>query len=188
MPIFTIANKFQAISIDGVTHSIATTGPPVAAKCRRLRPELLLAFHKQLINMLELNVLEPSNSAWSSPLHMQRKQDGSWRLRGDFCQLKAIMKKDSSPVPNVLDVAADLVKKIIFSKVDLLRGFWQIQIASKDHNKTAIITPRGLYQFCRMLFGLQNAPATFQRAMDSVLRGLRGVYFVFLPCAYTLCL
>ena len=61
----------------------------------------------------------------------------------------------------------------VFSTFDCNRGYWQIQAASGDRDKTTFITHLGNFRHVRMPFGLRNAPATFQWALDVILKGLR---------------
>ncbi|GFV19609.1 hypothetical protein TNCV_478351 [Trichonephila clavipes] len=91
---------------------------------------------------------------------------------GDYRQLNSVTEFDSYPMPYLNDFAHALHGKKIFSKIDIFKAFHQIPIAECDIPKTAVTTPRGLYEYTHLCFGLVNAPQTFMRFMHEVLRGL----------------
>ncbi len=111
-------------------------------------------------------IIRRSDSPWSSSLHMVRKADGSWRPCGDFRRLNMVTVADSCPLPNMLDFASKAAGCTIFSKIDLRKGYHQIQVHPADIQKTAITMPFGSFEYLRMPFGLINAGATFQRKVD----------------------
>ncbi|GBM06550.1 Retrovirus-related Pol polyprotein from transposon 17.6, partial [Araneus ventricosus] len=123
--------------------------------------------------MLKEDVIQPSDSPWSSPVVLVRKKNGEWRFCVDYRRLNKITKKDVYPLPRIDDALDCLAGAKIFSMMDLKSGYWQIEVDDKDREKTAFVTSDGLYEFKVMPFGLCNAPATFERMMDTVLRGLK---------------
>ena len=127
---------------------------------------------KQLEAMQRSGVITPSHSPWSSPVVMVRKKDGSHRFCVDYRGLNAITKSDTFPLPRIDDLLDRLGKARYFSTLELASGFWQIRMELSSQEKTAFVTPHGLYEFRVVPFGLTNAPAVFQRLIQQVLIGL----------------
>ena len=88
----------------------------------------------------------------ASPLHMVRKKDGTWRPCGDYRQLNLVTKPDLYPPPHMEDLSTKLEGMKVFTTIDLRKGYWQIPVEAKDVEKTAVITPFGLWEFLRMPF------------------------------------
>ena len=122
--------------------------------------------------MLQQGVIQPSNSPWASPIVLVKKKDGSFRFCVDYRKLNAVTRKDAHPLPRVDDLLDSLQGACMFSTLDLRSGYWQISMEPKDREKTAFITPDGLWEFVRMPFGVSNGCATFQRATEIIISGL----------------
>lgn len=101
-----------------------------------------------------------------------RKPDGTDHFCWDLQKVNSVTKKDSYPLPRIADTLDVLSQTQYFSSIDLISGYWQIQLDEASREKTAFVTHAGLYEFNVMPFGLTNAPSCFQRLMECVLRGL----------------
>ena len=173
--IFT-ASPGRVPPLHGVEHEIHTTGPPVYAKARRLDPDKLSVAKAEFDKMEAAGIVRRSDSPWASPLHMVPKPDGSVRPCGDYRRLNNVTRPDRYPVPNMQDFTAGLSGAKVFTKIDLIKGYYQVPVSKDDIPKTAVITPFGLYEFLGMPFGLRNAGNTFQRLMDRVGQGLNFIF------------
>jgi hypothetical protein len=152
------------------------TGRPVFAKARRLDPDKVRKAKAEFRELEAAGIIHRSDSPWSSPLHMVRKKDGSWRPCGDYRQLNLARTHDRYPLPSILDLSNKLHGCKFFFCIDLVKGYHQIPMAAQDIAKMAIITPFGLFEYLFMPFGLRNTAQTFQRFMDSLLKHLPFVF------------
>lgn len=160
-----------------VQHHIKTQGPPKSCRFRRLAPQKLKQAQSVFQHMLDLGIIRVSESSWSSALHMvPESTPDDWRPVGDYRALNSVTEPDSYPLPLLQECFAMLHGKQVFSKIDLVRAYHQIPVAPEDISKTAIKTPFGLFEYVKMPFGLKNAAQTFQRFIDTVLRGLDFVF------------
>ncbi|CAF0833296.1 unnamed protein product [Brachionus calyciflorus] len=126
---------------------------PIRQKTRPVPFNLREKFKKTLDEQLEANLIEPSNSPWSSPINIVGKKDGGIRIIEDYRQLNEVTSK-------------------YYTKIDCFSGFYQNKLDETSKPLTAFSCEYGIFQFKVMPIGLTNAPATFQKVMNWVFKAL----------------
>jgi hypothetical protein len=163
-------------SFDKIKHRITLLkNEPVYQRPYRLPEVQRQEVTRQIKEMLSNKIIRPSDSPWSSPVHLVEKRTEpnkpkKWRLVIDYRKLNAQTRDDKFPLPNIEDIFSKLNGSRFFSTLDLTAGYHQINMDEDSIPLTAFSTPDGHYEYTRMPFGLKTAPATFQRMMNNVLR------------------
>lgn len=163
-----------------VHHHIPTgDAAPIRRPPYRLGPERYRAARVEVEALLKRGLIVESASPWAAPIVLVPKPDKSIRLCMDYRLINRKTTRDSFPLPRIEDLFDKMSGARIFTTLDLASGYHQVPMAPEDRAKTAFTTPWGLFEWTVMPFGLSNAPATFQRLMQDVLRGMEdfvGVY------------
>ena len=142
---------------------------PIYQRPRHFPPPVISEIEEQCEELERVGVIEPSESEWNSPIVPVRKPDGKLRMCIDYRRVNEVTVKDRFPMRVVSECVYSMNGMKVFTKMDLVRGYYQMPIAEESRPITAFSTTKKHYQFCNLSFGLTNAPAAFQRAMNAVL-------------------
>lgn len=157
-----------------IQHNVDTgESVPIRQGVRRVPLHKQKEIKEHIDAMLNQGIIQPSCSPWAAPVVLVPKKDGSTRFCIDYRKVNAVTKKDAYPLPRIDQTLDALEGAKLFSSLDLVSGYWQIELDSSSKEKSAFTTNWGLYEFNVMPFGLCGAPSTFQRLMETVLAGLQ---------------
>ena len=147
---------------------------PIKQHPYRVSPMKKELLDKEVQYMLKNDIIEESQSNWSSPCILVPKHDGGFRFCTDFRKVNDKTKSDSFPIPRIADCIDQIGNAKFVSTFDMLKGYWQVPLTRRAREISAFVTPSGLYQYKVMPFGMKNAPATFQRMVNKLVRDIDG--------------
>jgi len=165
----------QLGKVDVTPHRIEVNS---GARPRRAQPDRASHASREIIakevqRQRDLAVIVPSSAEWAFPVVLVPKPGGPMWFCVDYRQLNEVTVRDVYPLPRMDDCIDFVEDAKVFSTLDCNSGYWQIPLADEDRDKTTFVCHEGAYRYIRLPFGLSNAPATFQRAIDMILGGLR---------------
>ena len=142
---------------------------PIKQHPYRVSPMKKELLDKEVQYMLKNDIIEESQSNWSSPCILVPKHDGGFRFCTDFRKVNDKTKSDSFPIPRIDDCIDQIANAKFVTTFDMLKGYWQVPLTQRAREISAFVTPSGLYQYKVMPFGMKNAPATFQRMVNKLV-------------------
>ncbi len=177
-----LLDRFPSILGDAPTltnvlqHDIVVSNaPPIKQHPYRVNTVKRSIMKQETQYLLEKGLAKPSISPWSSPCLLVQKSDGTKRFCTDYRRVNAVTIPDCFPMPRMEDCVDSVGSAKFVSKLDLLKGYWQVPLTARASEISAFVTPDCFLQYNVMAFGLRNAAATFQRLVNLVLADVPNV-------------
>ena len=158
-----------------IEHPVYTTKglPPIRLKNCLVNPGLTNSLKEQIATWPKDGVICSGGvSPWNFHLLPVRKKNGKWRWVVDFCLLNSVTRKDSFPIPNIIELLSYLHQSKYFTSLDLVQAFHSIPVHEVDREKLSFCALDKFYQFCRMPFGLTSALNTWARLVTQVMQDI----------------
>lgn len=156
-----------------IEHDIElVSDAPVRSRPYRVSPRQKEIMEAEVKRMLELGVIEPAESDFTSPLILVEVPGKDPRPCVDYRKLNAITRDQTYPIPNIEERVEKVSRAKFISTLDLVRGYWQVPLSERASRYAAFVSPLGTFRPKMLSFGLKNAPFCFSNLMDRVLNGL----------------
>ena len=148
---------------------------PVKQPLRCFHDERRKAIGEEIARLLAAGfIMEVIHPTWLANPVLVLKKNGTWRMCIDYTNLNRACPKDPFALPRIDQVIDSVAGSELLCFLDAYSGYNQIKMALADQEKTAFITPFGIFCFKSMPFGLKNAGATYQRCIQKCLEGQIG--------------
>lgn len=150
---------------------------PVAQAARRFPIAMEADVENAIQELLQKNIIERAEGplTWVSPLVPIRKTDGRIRLCVDMRAANKAVQRENFPMPNIDAAMASIRKVSKLSKIDLEAAYYHFELDCESRNITTFVARSGVYRFRRLMFGIKSAPELFQREMENLFRGIKGL-------------
>ena len=182
---FSVENNFPDLFSEGLGKmkgvqakiDMKINSQPKFFKARAVPIAIKEKVNAEIARLEKEEILSPvRHSEWATPIVPIIKPDGSVRICGDIkITVNPQLNIERYPQPRREDLFSELAHGESFSKVDLAQAYLQMEVEEGSRKYLTINTPRGLYQYNRLVFGIASAPAIFQRAIESILSDIPNV-------------
>ena len=150
--------------------NVSPTAKLIKQKLRRFTPDKKEAVRVEIKWLLAARFIkEVYHPDWLANPILVRKKNKEWRMCVDNTDLNKHCPKDPFGLPRIDEVVDSTASCELLSFLDCYSGYHQISLKEEDQIKTSFITPFGAYCYKTMSFGLKNAGATYQRAIQMCL-------------------
>ena len=171
--------KYDLGRANTLMHDIELNDPsPAYVKQFKIPEAHQQEVEKHVLEWLKLGVIQPARSKFNSPLFIVAKKDGGVRIVQDFRALNAKSVIDKYSMKDINECIGEIGRagSTLFSTLDLTSGFWQMVLHPKSRPYTAFTVPGlGQFQWVTSPMGLLGCPASFQRLVEAVVRGIRNI-------------
>ncbi|KAL6351309.1 hypothetical protein AAG906_035101 [Vitis piasezkii] len=155
--------------------NILPSSRPVRQKVRRFHLDRQKIIRDEVDKLLDVGFIRKVEyPEWLANVVVVPKKERKWRVCMDYTNLNNACPKDNFPLPRIDQIVNSTTGQGMISFLDAFSGCHQIPMAPADEEKTAFITPHGLYCYKVMPFRLKNVDATYQRLMTKIFRPLVG--------------
>ncbi|CEP08690.1 hypothetical protein [Parasitella parasitica] len=165
--------------VKGVTHRInlVPDAKPLRAKPYKMSWAESEDLEKEIATLLKNDVIEPCLGKFTSPCFFIPKADGTNRLVIDYRALNKITEPENFVLPPLSSMVDTLAGARYYSSLDCVSGFHQLELADElSKDATGFVTPKGVWRYKTLSFGLRNAPIAFNRMMLSLFGDFVGVF------------